>query len=125
MTIAEPVAAPNPREARSVSFLFARKETNSMSQSQEMQRLAALMTLKIDDPPVVEINSESAPRRIIGQLVRQGFVPSHRDAPENLKWLVEGEGDCNPDPSIHILDLLGCYRPGENKVIIYDLLIQR
>jgi len=89
----------------------------------EVQKLAALMDLTVDNPPAVEINSKSAPRSIIGQLVRQGFIPSHRDAPDNLKWLVEGEGDCNPDPTIHIIDLLGCYRPHDNKVIVYELLV--
>jgi len=89
----------------------------------EIQKLAALMDLTVDTPPAVEINSKSAPRSIIGQLVRQGFIPSHRDTPDNLKWLVEGEGDCNPEPTIHIIDLLGCYRPHEDKVIVYELLV--
>lgn len=89
----------------------------------EIQKLAALMELTVDNPPAVEINSKSAPRSIISQLMRQGFIPSHRDTPDNLKGLVEGEGDCNPDPTIHIIDLLGCYRPHDNKVIIYELLV--
>lgn len=41
-----------------------------------------------------------------------------------MKWLVEGEGDCQPDPSIHIIDLLGVYQNRNNKVILYDLLIK-
>lgn len=94
-----------------------------MHPSDEIQKLAALMELSVDNPPAVEINSKSAPRSIIGQLVRQGVIPSHCDAPDNLKWLVQGEGDCTPDPTTHIIDLLGCYRPHDNKVIVYELLV--
>ena len=82
------------------------------------------MRLHPGELPAVEINKKSAPYRLIGQLARQNYIPSYQDAPHDLKWLVEGEGDCQPDPSIHIIDLLGVYQSKDNKIILYDLLIQ-
>lgn len=95
-----------------------------MNTTELTNELASLMGLKFDEPPSVEINEESAPRRLIGQLVRQNYIPSYQNAPDDLKWLVEGEGDCQPDTSIHIIDLLGVYQSRNNKVILYDLLIK-
>lgn len=86
--------------------------------------LASLMGLHPGELPAVEINKKSAPYRLIGQLARQNYIPSYQDTPDDLKWLVKGEEDCQPDPSIHIIDLLGVYQSGNNKVVLYDLLIQ-
>ena len=87
-------------------------------------KLAFLMGLRLGELPSVEINKKRPPRHLIGQLVRQNYIPSYSDAPDDLKRIVKGEGDCEPDPSIHIIDLLGVYQSGNNKVILYDLLIQ-
>ncbi len=95
-----------------------------MNTTELINELASLMGLQPGELPSIEINQKSAPRRLIGQLVRQNYIPSYQDAPNDLKWLVEGEGDCQPDPSIHIIDLLGVYQSRNNKVILYDLLIQ-
>ncbi|MDE0085305.1 MAG: hypothetical protein OXU23_06305 [Candidatus Poribacteria bacterium] len=95
-----------------------------MNTTELTNELVSLMGLRPGELPSVEINKKSAPRRLIGQLVRQNYIPSYSDAPDALKWLVEGEGDCQPDPSIHIIDLLGVYQSRNNKVILYDLLIQ-
>jgi len=89
-----------------------------------MKSLSILMGLQVNDLPSIEINQKSAPRRLIGQLVQQNYIPSYQTAPDDLKWLVEGEGDCQPDTSIHIIDLLGVYDSGKNKIILYDLLIK-
>lgn len=89
-----------------------------------MNTLSALMRLQLQKKPSIEINTKSAPRRLIGQLVRKKYIPSYQSAPDNLKWLVKGEGDCEPDTSIHIIDLLGVYDSRENKIILYDLLIK-
>ena len=95
-----------------------------MNTTELTNELASLMELRPGELPSVEIKKKSTPHRLIGQLVRQNYIPSYQDAPDDLKWLVEGEGDCEPDPSIHIVDLLGVYQSGKNKVILYDLLIQ-
>ena len=95
-----------------------------MNTTELINELAFLMGLESSELPSIEINQKSAPRRLIGQLVRQNYIPSYQDAPDDLKWLVKGEGDCEPDPSIHITDLLGVYQSRNNKVILYDLLIQ-
>ena len=95
-----------------------------MNTTELINELASLMGLRPGELPSVEIDKKSAPSHLIGQLVRQNYVPSYSDAPDALKRLVEGAGDCQPDPSIHIIDLLGVYQSGNNKVILYDLLIQ-
>ena len=95
-----------------------------MSATELTNELASLMGLQLGELPSIEMNQKSAPRRLIGQLVRQNYIPSYQNAPDDLKWLVKGEGDCQPDPSIHIIDLLGVYQSRNNKVILYDLLIK-
>lgn len=86
--------------------------------------LSSLADLKIQTLPNVVVNTESAPRELIGQLIRRGYIPSYQSAPEDLKWLVEGEGNCQPDKTINVIDLLGVYINNTNKIILYDLLIR-
>jgi len=95
-----------------------------MSSTEYIDALCYLMGLQLQEEPSIEINTKSAPRRLIGQLVRQKYIPSYQTAPDDLKWLVKGEGDCQPVTSIHIIDLLGIYDSRKNKIIIYDLLIK-
>lgn len=96
-----------------------------MNPTEIINDLSALMGLRLQETPSIEIDSKSAPRRLIGQLVRQKYIPSYQTAPDDLKWLVEGEGDCQPDTTIHVIDLLGVYDSRKNKIIIiYDLLIK-
>lgn len=83
-----------------------------------------LMALTLKNYPSIEINTKSAPRILISQLVRQKFVPSYENTPEDLKWIVKGEGDCNIDDSINIIDLLGTYNSSKNKITIYTILIK-
>ena len=95
-----------------------------MNTTELTDELGSLMELKLEKLPSVQTDQTSAPRRLIDQLVRQNYIPSYRNAPDDLKWLVEGRGDCEPGPSIHIIDLLGIYQSRNNKVILYDLLIR-
>ena len=96
-----------------------------MNTTELTNELASLMGLQLGELPSIEINQNSAPRRLIGQLVLQNYVPSYEEAPDDLKWLVERRHwDYQPDPSIHIVDLLGVYQSRNNKVILYDLLIK-
>lgn len=87
-------------------------------------KLSSLTGLTLERLPSVKTNTKSAPRKAIGQLVRQEYIPSYQDAPEDLKWLVEGEGDNQIDKNIHIIDLLGVYKSNTNEIILYDLLIK-
>lgn len=86
--------------------------------------LVDFMGLRRGEPPSVVIDSTSAPRRAIGQLVRRGFAPRYEDAPEDLKWLVKGGGDVRPDETTSVEDLLGVYESDENRVVVYDLLVR-
>jgi len=86
--------------------------------------LVDLMGLRGGEMPSVVFETKSAPRRVIGQLVRRGFAPRHEDAPENLKWLVEGEGDVRPDETTSLEDLLGVYESEGNRAVVYDLLVR-
>lgn len=87
-------------------------------------KLSSLTELTLESLPTVTVNIKSAPRQVIGQLVRQKFVPSYQEAPEDLKWLVKGEGDNSIDETIHVIDLLGVYKSNTNEIILYDLLIR-
>jgi hypothetical protein len=97
-----------------------------MNATEMINDLSALMELQLKESPSIKINTTSAPRSLIGQLVRQQYIPSHQNAPDDSKWLVEGEGDCQPvpDTTIHIIDLLGLYDSRNNTIILYDLLIR-
>jgi len=86
--------------------------------------LLPLMQLCEGQVPVVEVNRKSAPRKIIRNLLGRKAIPTQQRAPEDLRWLVEGEEPCRDHiESVGILDLLGEYIPGSKKVILYDLLI--
>jgi hypothetical protein len=81
------------------------------------------MGLRGGEMPSVVFETKSAPRRVIGQLVRRGFAPRYEDAPEDLKWLVANEGDVRPDETTSLEDLLGVYESEGNRVVVYDLLV--
>lgn len=86
--------------------------------------LVDLMGLRGGEMPSVVFETQSAPRSVIGQLVRRGFAPRYEDAPEDLKWLVANEGDVRPDETLSLEDLLGVYQSEGNRVVVYDLLVR-
>jgi len=91
---------------------------------ESINKVAQLIELKIIEKPQITVNEKSAPRSGIGQLIVNGFIPSYQEAPQDLKWLVEGEGDVERDTSVSILDLLGVYKSEKNEIILYDILIK-
>ena len=88
-----------------------------------LSKLHDLMDLKPDVVPSIVIDTKSAPRTVIGQLVARKAVPSYQEAPDDLKWLVPREGDCEVDSGTGVLDLLGIYDSHKRRVVLYDLLI--